>query len=172
MMKKILFLSILILYSASCGKKEQSYMGSRSCRECHEHFYELWETSYHGRAMQNFTAAFADTNLSPCDTFILSSDEYFRFVCRNGEGIMITPRGDSYPVRFVLGGKYVYYFLTPMDRENCRPFRWVMTLKKRRGLISPLRASVCIKWNPMNPFLGRTAVTHSIQPVFPAMSVS
>lgn len=115
MMKKIIFLSILILCCASCGKKEQSYMGSRSCRECHENFYELWETSYHGRAMQNFTAAFADENLSPCDTFIRSSDEYFSFVRKNGEGVMITPGGDSYPVRFVLGGKYVYYFLTPMD---------------------------------------------------------
>ena len=30
----------------------EGYVGSRSCRECHERFYELWSPSHHGKAMQ------------------------------------------------------------------------------------------------------------------------
>ncbi len=30
----------------------EGYVGSKSCRECHERFYKLWSTSYHGLAMQ------------------------------------------------------------------------------------------------------------------------
>ena len=28
------------------------WAGSRSCRDCHEKFYQLWSTSFHGLAMQ------------------------------------------------------------------------------------------------------------------------
>ena len=115
-MKKCILLSIMILCLGSCAKKEAEYMGSRSCRDCHENFYELWETSRHGRAMQAFTAAFADSNLTPCDTFIRSGDRYFRYVRKGDEGRMVTPEGQHYPVRYALGGKYVYYFLTPLDK--------------------------------------------------------
>ena len=33
-------------------ESDEGYAGSRSCRECHELFYELWSPSHHGRAMQ------------------------------------------------------------------------------------------------------------------------
>jgi hypothetical protein len=32
------------------------YVGSSSCRSCHEEFYQLWSTSHHGLAMQPFSA--------------------------------------------------------------------------------------------------------------------
>ena len=41
------------------------YTGSLSCRECHERFHGLWETSHHGRAMQPYTAELARTELTP-----------------------------------------------------------------------------------------------------------
>ena len=42
-----------------------SYVGSSSCRECHEKFYKLWSTSFHGLAMQPYTAALAQAQLTP-----------------------------------------------------------------------------------------------------------
>jgi hypothetical protein len=45
--------------------KDQGYAGSVSCRECHERFYQLWCTSFHGLAMQPYTPQFAKAKLSP-----------------------------------------------------------------------------------------------------------
>jgi len=38
----------------------EAYAGSASCRECHEGFYQRWEPSHHGKAMQPVSSA--DTN--------------------------------------------------------------------------------------------------------------
>ena len=43
----------------------KTYVGSASCRECHEKFYTLWSTSFHGLAMQPYTAELAKTKLTP-----------------------------------------------------------------------------------------------------------
>ena len=32
------------------------FIGSHSCQECHAKFYQLWSTSFHGLAMQPYTA--------------------------------------------------------------------------------------------------------------------
>ena len=45
--------------------KPADYAGSVSCCECHEKFYTLWSTSHHGLAMQPYTKAFAENNLTP-----------------------------------------------------------------------------------------------------------
>ncbi len=92
-------------------------MGSRSCKECHEDFYQLWKTSYHGRAMQNFTVDFAKTHLTSCDTSITVNQEKFRYQLKRRHGIIIEEiLGKRYRISHVLGGKYVYYFLTPLDK--------------------------------------------------------
>ena len=102
----------------SCSKKEEiSYMGSRSCRECHEHFYDLWESSFHGRAMMDFSSSFALDCLSPCDSFITSGKDAYKYVLKKNKGYVIErSSGHAYPIRHVLGGKYLYYFMTPMDK--------------------------------------------------------
>ena len=43
----------------------QTFAGSVSCRECHERFYQLWSTSFHGLAMQPYTQLFARARLTP-----------------------------------------------------------------------------------------------------------
>ena len=43
----------------------KGYAGSRSCIECHEKFYQLWSSSFHGLSMQPYTAAFAKAKLTP-----------------------------------------------------------------------------------------------------------
>ncbi|MEA2077087.1 MAG: multiheme c-type cytochrome, partial [Candidatus Marinimicrobia bacterium] len=80
MIKKSLLLIIIIAVAfISCEKKEEiTYMGSRSCKECHEQFYELWETSYHGRAMMDFSLEFAEKELSKCDAYIPSGKDAYQ----------------------------------------------------------------------------------------------
>ena len=115
MIKKVTILSIaVILFMISCDKKEEaSYMGSRSCKECHQNFYDLWESSYHGRAMMDYSKDFAAHHLSECEDYIQVGGDAYKY----DEGKLIersTKR--SYPIRHVLGGKSVYYFLTPPEK--------------------------------------------------------
>ena len=48
------------------------FVGSRSCRECHEKFYQLWSTSFHGLAMQPYTSELARTNLTEQKTEVVA----------------------------------------------------------------------------------------------------
>ncbi|MCK5011784.1 MAG: hypothetical protein KAS98_14915, partial [Deltaproteobacteria bacterium] len=55
-------LIVLLMGFMSAGEKVlyadqlEGITGSTSCRSCHEKFYQLWSTSYHGLAMQPYTA--------------------------------------------------------------------------------------------------------------------
>jgi tetratricopeptide (TPR) repeat protein len=95
------------------------YSGSQSCRECHEKFYRLWAPSHHGLAMQPFTAQLFQTRLTAQDQDLVIGDSRHRveFDGRGGwvrEGSL--KENKSYPIVHALGGKNVFYFLTPMDR--------------------------------------------------------
>ncbi|MEW6584212.1 MAG: tetratricopeptide repeat protein [Nitrospirota bacterium] len=93
------------------------YAGSVSCRECHEKFYELWSTSHHGLTMQPYTKAFAEKNITPQTEDITVKNKSYRFDIKKGEvSGKFKRRNKRYVVKYVLGGKYVYFFLTPMDR--------------------------------------------------------
>ena len=46
-----LMLGVAVASSASDQTPPGPYVGSYSCRECHERFYQLWSTSFHGLAM-------------------------------------------------------------------------------------------------------------------------
>ncbi|MBD3355748.1 MAG: hypothetical protein GF363_01205, partial [Chitinivibrionales bacterium] len=95
------------------------YSGSSSCRPCHENFYKLWEDSFHGLAMQPFTAQFAESNLTPQKEPVTIGEYRYRADLQ-GAGSAVIERGPDgekrYPMVHVLGGKYIYYFLTPLDR--------------------------------------------------------
>ena len=92
-------------------------MGSRSCRECHEHFYELWESSFHGRAMMEVNQDFLANNILACrDTFKIANEYYFITMDAKQAYMNERSTGNNYPLKLVLGGKYVYYFLTPLDK--------------------------------------------------------
>jgi tetratricopeptide (TPR) repeat protein len=93
------------------------YAGSLSCRECHAKFYSLWSTSRHGLAMQPYTRAFADKELSPQKAAINIENSSFRFDA--AKGMVVESFGKNkkqYPIKHVMGGKYVYFFLTPLER--------------------------------------------------------
>lgn len=95
------------------------YAGSSSCRACHESFYRKWATSHHGTAIRPV------------------SREWMREAAFTGEGQPLVIRGSRFSVdpakrrmrevtadgktrtyRMVhaMGGKNVYYFLTPLAK--------------------------------------------------------
>jgi tetratricopeptide (TPR) repeat protein len=96
-----------------------SYSGTQSCRECHEKFYKLWAPSHHGLAMQPFTAELFQTKLrARGDNLIIAGSDY-RVESDGKQGWVIEsgPKENrKYPIAYAMGGKNVYYFLTPMDR--------------------------------------------------------
>ena len=95
------------------------YSGTSSCRECHEKFYQLWAPSHHGLAMQPYTPAFAAKNLSPQKTDIVIGQHRYRAEIGDQAGWVVEqgPGGEKkLSIAHVLGGKNVFYFLTPLDK--------------------------------------------------------
>jgi tetratricopeptide (TPR) repeat protein len=97
------------------------FAGSKSCRECHERFYQLWSTSFHGLAMQPYTPEFAKVKLTPQQKEIsIGQNSYEADI--SGEKGHVVEKGKwpwdrkKYAIEQALGGKNVYYFLTPMER--------------------------------------------------------
>jgi tetratricopeptide (TPR) repeat protein len=98
---------------------DDGFVGTASCRECHEKFYKLWAPSHHGLAMQPFGAEFAGANLTGPAAAVTIGDRTYRVELGGGTGRVreMGPDGEkTYPMAHVLGGKNVYYFLTPMPR--------------------------------------------------------
>ena len=97
----------------------EQYSGTSSCRECHENFYQLWAPSHHGLAMQPFSPELARTQLSTQEKDIEIGDYRYLMEFETGRGIVREkgPEGEKeYRIEHALGGKNVYYFLTPMER--------------------------------------------------------
>ncbi len=107
---------MLVEAAASEPAAGRSFAGSASCRECHPKFYELWATSFHGLALQPWSAALAAT--LPAQTNEIRAGE-FSFHADPARGLVEErgPRGVSrYPIQQATGGKNVYYFLTELER--------------------------------------------------------
>src|SRR4030042_7006979 len=134
MKKFFIFLSILILLVGTFNislaenvtiqdvKKDQKYPGcavSTSCRECHEKFYALWSTSFHGLAMQPYTAELAKAKLTPHENeIVIGKYKYHADITGKAGYIVETgPKGKKkYKIEHVMGGKNVYYFLTTIEK--------------------------------------------------------
>ena len=96
------------------------YAGSKSCIECHGKFYQLWATSRHGLAMQPYTAGFCPGQPDAPDERPghrqTSLPSRHRPQGRLGSGNDPKGKKKKYPILHALGGKNVYYFLTPLER--------------------------------------------------------
>jgi tetratricopeptide (TPR) repeat protein len=96
------------------------YAGSKSCIECHGKFYQLWSTSRHGLAMQPYSPEFAKANLTPQQKDVAIGKYRYRADIgpRVGWVLETDPKGKKkkYPILHALGGKNVYYFLTPLEQ--------------------------------------------------------
>ena len=110
------------------------FAGSQSCRECHEKFYQLWSTSYHGLAMQPYTPGFARAKLTAqAQAISVGGLNYraeiggdFGYVAEKGAG-----ESRQYKIEHVLGGKNVYYFLTPLEKGRLQTLPVAYDVKKR-----------------------------------------
>ena len=109
--------------------------GSATCRECHERFYELWAPSHHGLAMQPYTEQFAGTNLTTCKRAIQIGEYEYRAFVKKGEGYVLEKGPETekrLAILHVLGGKNVYYFLTPIEKGRLQtlPLAYDVRLKE------------------------------------------
>lgn len=94
-----------------------AYVGSASCRECHEKFYTLWSTSFHGLAMQPYTPELAKSKLTPQTNEVVAGQ--YRFLADLQTGVVIErslTNQTRYPISQTMGGKNVFYFLTSLER--------------------------------------------------------
>jgi len=101
------------------GIDRLSHIGSTGCRDCHTRFHELWATSHHGLAMQPFTERLAKENLEALDNGIRIGENDYLVEIEAGEARMLErgPGGEkAYKIKYALGGKNVYYFLTSAER--------------------------------------------------------
>ena len=102
----------------NAGSQNVAYEGSMTCRECHESFYQKWESSHHGKAMQPFTPQFAQERLTPLAQPISIGDRRYSVDlngCRMTEE-SAKRKITRYPILHVLGGKNVFYFLTLLEK--------------------------------------------------------
>ncbi len=114
--------------------QQKALAGSKSCRDCHEEFYRLWSTSRHGLAMQPYTAEFAKANLTSQEGDVAIGKCNYRAEVGNGEGWIKENGpggGHKYPIAHVMGGKNVYYFLTPLDRGRLQVLPVAYDVHKR-----------------------------------------
>jgi len=108
------------------------YAGSVSCRECHERFYKLWSPSHHGRAMQPVTPRLVKESLEPLTEPIAVGDCRFsvdldtRRMLEEKDGIQT-----SYPMLHAMGGKNVFFFLTPLDRGRLQVMPLAYDVRRR-----------------------------------------
>ena len=134
---RILFAILLcvLLAGSAIGEEKQTpaYAGSQSCRQCHEKFYELWATSHHGLAMQPYTRAFASSQLTAQNSDMVIGKSRYRADLVSGMVIETGLKGKkNYPIKHVLGGKNVYYFLTPLEKGRLQtlPVAYDLNTKK------------------------------------------
>lgn len=110
------------------------YAGSVSCMECHEKFYQLWSTSYHGLAMQPYTAEFAKKSLMPQANDVKIGKFSYRADISGSTG-WVRERGPGgekkYRIEQALGGKNVYYFLTPMEKGRLQTLPVAYDVQKK-----------------------------------------
>ncbi|MDT8401568.1 MAG: ammonia-forming cytochrome c nitrite reductase subunit c552 [Bacteroidales bacterium] len=117
----IFTISLVLIRKSNSGRLENEiaqYSGSESCRPCHEKFYQLWHDSFHGLAMQPVTGDFIKRNIHSFDQEIRVGTEVFQVSAR-GDSLIFTEKERSgintdYPAVHAMGGKYIYYFLTPL----------------------------------------------------------
>lgn len=145
----ILMLGILVVFTASCTKKQTSqkaeneYVGSGSCIECHEKFYELWSTSHHGKAMQPLNAEFVKNEKLPDSEDFSLEGKIYKISVGDSTMTMTEKDGDNtkkYDVVWVLGGKNVYYFLTPLEKGKLQTIPLAYNLNNKKWYNNPQSA--------------------------------
>lgn len=92
--------------------------GSVSCRACHERFYTLWSSSFHGLAMQPWGPSVASAVAPTAAPLRIGGREWVvEVTAERGTVVERGPDGEHrYGMAQALGGKNVFYFLTPLEK--------------------------------------------------------
>ncbi|HET7317832.1 MAG TPA: tetratricopeptide repeat protein [Nitrospirota bacterium] len=118
--------------NVSSFQEHPGYAGSSSCRECHEKFYTLWSSSMHGLAMQPYTSEFAKARLTHPRRDVVIGKLKYRADLDKGVVIETGPKGKkTYPIKHVLGGKNVCYFLTLLPKGRLQTLPVAYDLNKK-----------------------------------------
>ena len=139
--KKTVFVylcTILFAFSSCVQRNRQieaadGFSGSGSCIQCHERFYELWSTSHHGLAMQPVDSLFlAKGDIDGSEAFTLEGKTY-HMIIENSVMSMVETSGENrerYEITWALGGKNVYYFLTPLEKGKLQTIPLAYDVRK------------------------------------------
>ena len=98
--------------------KADPFMTSASCKNCHRRFYELWEPSHHGKAMQVFSKKVAES-LPPQEKPVAIGEEKYQyhFDGENGWVKESSPKGEKkYSIQYAIGGRNAQFFLTELAK--------------------------------------------------------
>ncbi len=111
------------------------FTGSSACRDCHPRFYELWESSHHGRAMQPIAAVLGRRDIDPMPEPLTIGPYTYRMDIDGNRAEMTEtgPEGPRrYPALYALGGKNIFYFLTLLDggRLQVMPLAFDVTTRR------------------------------------------
>lgn len=133
------------LMMTDCAAPEENamYAGSSSCRECHERFYQLWAPSHHGLAMQGVDSLFITKELDFAEASAEIQGTIFTALVRNNSLFMLENKNEQiteYPAIHALGGKYIYYFLTPLDNGRLQVLPLAYDIKARQWYNTPASA--------------------------------
>ncbi len=134
-----------MLFISNCNQKEETemYSGSASCIECHERFYKLWAPSHHGLAMQGVDSSFIANELTFEQATADIQNSFFKAFLRN-DSLLVSETKDGttkeYPAIHALGGKYIYYFLTPFDKGRLQVLPLAYDLKAKQWYNNPASA--------------------------------
>ena len=91
--------------------------GSARCRDCHADFYRRWSASHHGLAMQPFATMVGPEQIARQQQDVVVAGHRFRADLAAGRVRETSPGGEiEHPIAHVMGGKDVYFFLTPHER--------------------------------------------------------
>ncbi|NOY96653.1 MAG: ammonia-forming cytochrome c nitrite reductase subunit c552 [Chlorobi bacterium] len=145
MMNKLFYFILIIILSAcntrdSKNSQTASYSGSESCIECHERFYNLWSPSHHGKAMQATNKSFIKENALPeSGDFALEGKKY-EVILDDSTLVLLEKEGAEttrYDIDWALGGKNVYYFLTPMEKGKLQTIPLAYNINKQEWYNNP-----------------------------------
>ena len=136
--------AVALLATAACDRRDSvegglpgrqaTASGSSQCQSCHPAFYKKWATSYHGLAMQPFSAGLAKSALEPQKEAIRIGGFAYR-VLLEGEAGFVEESGPNgvrrLPMQHAMGGKNTYYFLTPMERGRLQVLPLAYDVQKK-----------------------------------------
>ncbi len=123
------------------------YAGSRSCRECHERFYQLWSPSHHGKAMQPMADVIHGQELAQQQDAIKVGDSWFQ-VSIEGDKLFMLEKKQSQPEKvlkkyeavWALGGRNIFYFLTPFEGGRLQTLPLAYDINKHEWYGNPQSA--------------------------------